>query len=128
MIRHHPDEARLMALAAGRLARGPAVVTAAHVERCPHCRARLRDLEAVGGALLESAEPAVLAPEALARTLARIDAAAPASEPRRPAPPPSRAEDAFLASLPQGMAWPRASAAARRPAGAGSGRACAGAG
>jgi len=74
MIRHHPDDALLMALAADRLARGPAVVTAAHVERCPNCRARLRELDAVGGALLEDAEPAVLAPEALARTLARIDA------------------------------------------------------
>ena len=62
MIRHHPDDALLMALAADRLARGPAVVTAAHVERCAHCRSRLRDLDAVGGALLADAEPAVLAP------------------------------------------------------------------
>jgi len=130
MIRHHPDDALLMALAADRLARGPAVVTAAHVERCPNCRARLRELDAVGGALLEDAEPAVLAPEALARTLARIDAGdavgaqadaaragsastpAPASAQRpphasSPTPVPSRAEMRFLASLPAGMAWPR---------------------
>lgn len=123
MIRHHPDDALLMALAADRLARGPAVVTAAHVERCAHCRARLRELDAIGGALLEDAEPAVLAPEALAQTLARIDASraveaadtAPAASMPAPsresaskrAPAPSRAEMRFLASLPVGMAWPR---------------------
>jgi len=106
MIRHHPDDAMLMALAADRLARGAAVVAAAHVERCPRCRARLRELDAVGGALLETAEPAVLAPDALARTLARIDAA-----PALPAPAAAsasaRAEARFLASLPTGMVWPR---------------------
>lgn len=124
MMRHHPDEALLIALAADRLARGPAVVTAAHAERCAHCRARLRELDAVGGALLEAAPPAVLAPEALARTLARIDASPPveAHEPASPAesspapsrkpaatraPAQSRAEMRFLASLPTGMAWPR---------------------
>ena len=123
MIRHHPDDAMLMVLAADRLERGPAVVTAAHAERCAHCRARLRELEAIGGALLEDVEPAVLAPEALARTLARIDAS-PGVEPRtdatpaaslptpsgestsRRAPALSRAELRFLASLPAGMAWP----------------------
>jgi putative transcriptional regulator len=127
MIRHHPDDALLMALAADRLARGPAVVTAAHAEGCAHCRARLRELDVVGGALLEAAEPAVLAPEALARTLARIDAPeaggvpgdalrveststhrtarSPRSAPKQAAAP-SRAELRFLASLPAGMAWP----------------------
>jgi putative transcriptional regulator len=105
MIRHHPDDALLLGLAADRLARGPAVVTATHVERCAHCRARLRDLDAIGGALLEDAEPAVLSPEALARTLARIDA----GDARPSATPPvcSRAEMRFLASLPAGMTWPR---------------------
>lgn len=106
MIRHHPDDALLTALAAASLARGPAVVAAAHVERCPHCQARLRELDAIGGALLEAAEPAVLAPEALARTLARIDAP-PVTGVRPAAAPPSRAATRFLASLPAGMAWPR---------------------
>jgi len=107
MIRHHPDDALLMALAADRLARGPAVVTATHVERCGHCRARLRELDAIGGALLEDAEPAVLAPEALAQTLALIDASA-ARAPASKAPAVrSRAEMRFLASLPAGMDWPR---------------------
>ena len=123
MIRHHPDDALLMGLAADRLASGPAAVTAAHAERCPHCRARLRELEVLGGALLEAAPSAVLAPEALARTLARIDAS-PALASNQAAtdarasvrsgapaltrtPAHSRAEMRFLATLPAGMAWPR---------------------
>ncbi|MEO5845277.1 MAG: ChrR family anti-sigma-E factor [Caldimonas sp.] len=107
MSHHHPDEALLTALAAGTLARGPAVVTAAHAERCPRCRAHLRELDAVGGALLEAAEPALLAPEALARTLARIDAAPPAPAARPPAGRPPRDAARFLAGLPAGMAWPQ---------------------
>ena len=103
MIRHHPDDALLMALATDRLARGPAVVTAAHAERCPHCQARLRELDAVGGALLEAVAPAVLAPEALARTLARIDALAAAPEETAPA----TTETGLKAALPEGVAWPR---------------------
>ncbi|WP_292452931.1 hypothetical protein [Methylibium sp.] len=61
-------------MAAGSLAPGPAVVIAAHAERCPRCLARLYELEAIGGVLLEELEPAVLAPDALTRTLAHIDA------------------------------------------------------
>ncbi|MDQ6628593.1 MAG: ChrR family anti-sigma-E factor [Pseudomonadota bacterium] len=108
MIRHHPDEALLLALAAGTLPRGPDVVAAAHTERCAHCQARLRDLDALGGALLEDAEPAVLAPEALAGTLARIDAPAPPAVSARALrtaaiDPPARLQ----ASLPDGTTWPR---------------------
>lgn len=107
MIRHHPDDALLLALSNDSLARGPAAVTAAHVERCPHCQARLRELDIVGAALLEAAEPAVLAPDSLARTLARIDAPASATAKRPPPEVPSPAATRFLASLPPGMAWPR---------------------
>ena len=105
MILHHPDDALLMALAARTLARGPAVVIAAHVERCPRCLARLHELEAVGGALLDELEPAVLAPEALLRTLARIDALG-APAPVRP-PTAAGALSRLQASLPASVAWPR---------------------
>ena len=100
MIQHHPDDALLMQLAAGSLAAGPALVTSAHVERCARCRARVGEFETVGGALLESLEPAMLAPEALARTLARIDA--------QPQTPPGPKADVYpSATLPVGAAWPR---------------------
>ena len=104
-ILHHPDDALLLALVAGRLARGPAVVTAAHAQGCPRCRARLRDLEAIGGALLDGIEPAALASGALSRTLARIDALG-ASGPVRP-PAAAGAAGRLRASLPAGVAWPR---------------------
>ena len=107
MIRNHPDDALLAALAAGRLARGPAVVTAAHAELCPRCRVRLRELDAVGGTLLEALEPAVLAPDALARTLARIDDATNADAAPARSIAPSRAAARYLASLPKGVTWPR---------------------
>jgi putative transcriptional regulator len=62
----------------------------------------VREFDVVGAALLEAIEPAVLAPESLARTLARIDAEAAA------APPPPRAPaNRVGADLPAGIAWPR---------------------
>ncbi len=106
MIRHHPDDALLMAFGAGTLPRGPDVVAAAHTEHCAHCQSRLRELDALGGALLEDAEPAVLAPGALAGTLARIDARTPRTAPVAVTglvDAPARRQ----ARLPDGTTWPR---------------------
>lgn len=100
MIRHHPDSTLLLSHAAGSLDGGSAVVVGAHLERCGPCREQVRSFEALGGAVLESIEPALMAPQALARTLARIDAldGAPARAPRADPPRPS---------LPDGAEWPR---------------------
>lgn len=97
---HHPDDDLLLAHTAGRLARGPAVVVATHLEGCAHCRARVRLMDAVGGALLEALPPETLAPDALARTLAAIDAL-----PRTPAAPAPMGRHPVL---PPDMQWPRA--------------------
>lgn len=105
MIRHHPDDALLMSLAAGALAGGPAVVTAAHAERCPRCLARLHELEIIGGALLDELEPAALSRDALARTLARIDSRAELTPVR--APNQAVARNRLQAAPPAGVAWPR---------------------
>jgi putative transcriptional regulator len=98
-IRHHPEDDLLLALSAGSLETGTRLVLCSHLELCAHCRERLQTLNALGGVLLDELEPAPLADDALARTLARIDALEAA--PRRPivvsAPPP----------LPQGASWPR---------------------
>ena len=100
MIAHHPNDELLLACAAGNLATGAAIVVAAHLEACAQCRASVHLFEGVGGAMLESIEPAVMAPEALARTLARIDKQqTPAS---RDAPPACTRP-----SLPPGLTWPR---------------------
>lgn len=97
MIRHHPGDELLLALAAGRLDAGQAVVVGTHLEGCADCRARLHTLQAVGGALLNEAEPLALAPEAWARTLERIGAP--------PAPAPVRTPSTRPA-LPAGTPWP----------------------
>jgi putative transcriptional regulator len=81
MIRHHPSEVTLLAYAAGTLAEPHPRVVAVHVARCPACTAVLRQAEQVGGALLDSLSPASLQPDALTRTLARLDAPASMAEP-----------------------------------------------
>lgn len=103
MIHHHPDDALLMSLAAGAVARGPAVVIAAHTESCPRCRTRLHEFEAVGGVLLDELDPSPLSPEALPRTLARLSAVS-ALEARPPAATPAISSQA---SWPEGLVWPR---------------------
>lgn len=103
MIAHHPDDELLLWLAAGRLLPGQALVVAAHVERCAQCGARLRTLHAVGGALLERAEPHPLAPGSLASALQRIADVSPklAPAPAIPARPPAGL------TLPADTVWPR---------------------
>lgn len=99
MINHHPDDDLLLALAAGRSEGGPALLVGVHLESCPTCRARLHTLQALGGAMLEEEEPQLLAPEALAKTLERIDAP---QAPLRPAPPQAWPSP----TLPNGAPWP----------------------
>jgi putative transcriptional regulator len=104
-IQHHPDDDLLLAHAAGRLASGPALLMASHLEGCPQCRDRTAQLETIGGVLLEALPPESMAPEALARTLAAIDAppaTVPGHEGRSPHAPRRRP------ALPDGVAWPRA--------------------
>lgn len=103
MINHHPDDGLLLAQAAGTLGSGHSLLVASHLEACAQCRDRLRVLEAIGGAMLEELTPGVLPSQALADTLAAIDA-----------PPPGRPAPGFSLApvrrppLPPGMAWPRA--------------------
>lgn len=98
MIRHHPDDAWLLEHSAGRLRGGDALLVATHLETCPRCREVVRRFDEAGATLALEEAPVALADDALARTLARIDApAAPAvAPPVKPRPP-----------LPAGMNWPR---------------------
>lgn len=102
MILHHPDDGLLLAQAAGTLSSGHSLLVDSHVEGCTHCRARLRELESVGGAMLEELAPAVLPSQALAEALAAIDA-----PPKAPAVRPT-VRRISRPALPEGMAWPRA--------------------
>lgn len=99
MIQHHPDDELLLPLAAGRLSAGQAVVVSTHLEGCVECRARLHTLQALGGALLEQAEPAALSAAAWERTLQRIERPLPAAAPAAAAPAPHP-------PLPAGVPWP----------------------
>ena len=85
MIRHHPAEASLIACAAGTMPMAHARVIEVHAARCPVCAAGLRAAEAAGGALLDALPPSPMAPDALARALARLDTAAPEPAPAAPA-------------------------------------------
>jgi len=104
MSHHHPDADMILAHAAGTLRGGVALVVATHVEGCAHCRRHVSEFEALGGAAIESIEPDTLRPDALARTLARIDAA-----PRRASAPSAAAAPPHarvLAQLPGATPWP----------------------
>ncbi len=74
LIRHHMSDELLLAYAQGLMPEGWSLVAATHLALCPHCRAKVADFEAVGGEALETVAPAPLAPEALARVLARAKA------------------------------------------------------
>jgi putative transcriptional regulator len=102
MIGHHPSDDLLLAAAAGTLDAGAAIVVGAHVEHCAVCHGAVRAFECMGGAMLESIEPALMAPDALARTLAMIDAGTRPVQPSAALPRPS---------LPAGVTWPRSLAA-----------------
>lgn len=104
MIQHHPDEELLLTLAAGRLEDGAALVLDAHVETCELCRVQWRHLQAIGGALIDEAEPALLETNALTRTMARIDAL---KEARHSGENVQRADAAPRPALPNGARWPR---------------------
>jgi putative transcriptional regulator len=89
-IMHHPSDTTLAALASGTLDEARALVVATHLNYCPQCRGAVQSFEAAGGVLLDAAEPADMRPDALRRTMAKLDAAAPV--PPRPHAP-SAADD-----------------------------------
>jgi putative transcriptional regulator len=74
-LSHHPNEEILMRHAAATLSEGVSLVIGVHLEMCEECRAQSRAFEALGGVLLETLEPAQMAPDAYAKVLQRIDAA-----------------------------------------------------
>lgn len=74
VIRHHIDEATLLAYATGNLAEAFNLIVAAHVSLCDECRAQVASFDAVGGSLMEH-EIVPMADNSLSRTLARLDSA-----------------------------------------------------
>jgi putative transcriptional regulator len=88
-VNHRLGDEWLMAYAAGALSEGQSLIVASHLSYLKDAPERISLAEAAGGALLERLEADRMSPDALARTLALLDADAPvtqtAPQPQRPA-------------------------------------------
>ena len=73
MIKHHPSEEFLLDYATGGLPEPQALAVATHVALCSDCRTVVERCEALGGDLLERAEPIALSDDALDRVFARLE-------------------------------------------------------
>jgi putative transcriptional regulator len=81
--RHHPDDATILAYAAGAVTEGFSLIIAAHLAWCGRCRGRLVEAEHLGGMLIERLETAPLRDGSFDEVWARVAANAP--ETPRPA-------------------------------------------
>jgi putative transcriptional regulator len=79
-IHHHPADEHLLSYAAGATDEATSLVFATHLALCPVCRDTVSKAEAIGGAFLESGEPAALHQNALQTALSRLDDAVPSPE------------------------------------------------
>lgn len=98
-ITSHPNEALVLAHAAGALAPKPALVVAAHLSLCAHCRGLGREAEETGGLLIEAMVPVAMSDDAFAQVMSRIDSASmPAATPSEFEKLPSVVRDAVALS------------------------------
>lgn len=72
-IEHHPTDSMLAAFAAGTLDHGQHIAIATHLVTCSQCRAFMRSMEQVGGAVLTSLPPAAISNDALAKVEAQLN-------------------------------------------------------
>ncbi|MEM9844060.1 MAG: ChrR family anti-sigma-E factor [Pseudomonadota bacterium] len=71
-IKHHLDDALLMAYSTGNLPEAFSLTVAAHISMCDECRARLGAFDTVGGALIDESDVATLSADSFEATMARI--------------------------------------------------------
>jgi putative transcriptional regulator len=98
---HHPSEEMLWRYAGGGLAEPFALLVAAHLTLCPVCRRQVRDLDAIGGALLENAAADPVSGDLKSRVLAALDR--PVLATSRSGEGESKVEDADLAGYPTAL-------------------------
>lgn len=108
----HPDQFLLQDYAAGDVPGAVALTLAVHLEYCPRCRADSRQLNALGGSLLEDLDPLPVGEDAFAQLMRRVDGEAPAAH--APVAAPRDRSDALPRALstliPDGLealAWNR---------------------
>lgn len=97
---HHIPEALLLEYEVGALDEAVSLFVATHLSLCAHCRARLRELEVIAGAVLEEApvDASGLDVEAgLEALIDRLDEALPIDPPT----PPKPIHDENLARIPE---------------------------
>lgn len=70
---YHPNSSRLLDYAAGSAAPPVELLVASHLTLCPECRRTVKELERLGGALLEEIAPEPIEDDALAHLFARIE-------------------------------------------------------
>ncbi len=80
-IKHHLTGPLLMGYAAGTLPEAFNLVVATHITMCDTCRAALAEYDALGGEVMMDSDPADVAEDALAATMAMIDGGTVAEKP-----------------------------------------------
>jgi len=88
MIKHHPSDEVLLHYASGTMDAGLAMIVAIHVAQCPMCQTRVSEFEVLAGEIMLNLPPTLMEPEALARTLSKIEGTAPAAARLMPKPRP----------------------------------------
>ncbi len=72
-IKHHLNDAVLMAYSAGTLPEAFNLIVAAHLSLCDSCRARAESFDALGGEVLDSANDTAVSVRCFANTMDLID-------------------------------------------------------
>lgn len=75
MARYHPEDDLILEYSAGSLSEPESLLVATHLALCPDCRARVEQLEAVGGVLLENLEGEGVGGDLRDQVFARLDSA-----------------------------------------------------
>lgn len=83
-ISHHPDDATIMAYAAGAVTEGFSLVLAAHLENCPHCQQRLQNAQDMGGEMLMQLQSSAVPTGGLDDIWSRIESHPAVEEPIKP--------------------------------------------
>lgn len=90
-IKHHLNDAILMAYSAGTLPEAFNLIVASHLSLCDSCRAQAETFDALGGEILENAADGSLCLETFQSTMALIDG----GEVEMPEPKPTNANSVF---------------------------------
>ena len=70
---HHPSQDLLLAYASGAADEATGLIVAAHLAYCAACRLQSRELEALGGSLLQELSPVPMSDAALNAALMKLD-------------------------------------------------------